>query len=60
MKNKHGVEIGWLSDKIGEEHQINQIQNKKPVSEESERSRREYWSTYWRKKNHVAQGCASW
>lgn len=59
MKNKYGVDLGWLSDRIGEEHKIDQVQ-KKSVTEESERSRREYWSNYWRKKNHVAQGCASW
>lgn len=60
MKNKYGVDLGWLSDKIGEEHKITQRPASVQVTEKSEAARREYWSTYWRKRNHVAQGCASW
>lgn len=28
--------------------------------EESDRARKEYWSEYWRKHNHIAKGCVTW
>lgn len=33
---------------------------KEKVTERSEAAKREYWSTYWRKRNHIASGCTCW
>lgn len=42
------------------EVKITQVTGKKPVTEKSEQSRREYWSKFYQKKYHIADGCAHW
>lgn len=63
MMNKHGVDLGWLDNvpAMNGEVKIATVKASKPkVTEASENEKRKYWSEYWRKRSHVAKGCATW
>ena len=58
--NKNHMDEYWAADLPIFNGGVAIKQRSTKVTEESERSRREYWSNYWRKKNHVGAGCHSW
>lgn len=56
------VDLGWLNNKavFNGEQKITQRPASVQVTEKSEAAKRQYWSEYWRRKNHIAQGCVHW
>lgn len=58
MSNK--VDLGWLNSNKAFTEGVKITQNTTKVTEKSEAARREYWSEFYRKKNHIAQGCVHW